>query len=102
MSHPEHRDYLIVLEMPQEAKPNQRATELRGKSGSLHQVILKHEGYSLIIPKCLENFQSFKKHRTPFIYHVLRDSVARKTEPSQGTQPGGADQQGRPHHGVIG
>lgn len=104
MFHPEHRDYLIVMEMPHEAKRNQRATVLRGKSGSLHQVILKHKGYPLIIPKCLKNFHSFKKHRTPFIYQVLRDSVARKTqnllkELSLVLQTNGIR---RPHHGVTG
>lgn len=75
MFHLEHRDYLIVMEIP-----NQRQQDCGKKNGSLHQVILKHKGYSLTIPKWLKNFQPFKKNMTPFIYQVLRDSVARKTQ----------------------
>ena len=31
MFHPEHRDYLTAMEVPDSAKPNQRVRALRGK-----------------------------------------------------------------------
>lgn len=39
--HPKHWVYLVVVEIPDNAKPNQTES-VEGKSGSLHQVILKH------------------------------------------------------------
>lgn len=81
MFHPEHRDHLLAIEVPDEVKPNQSVRMLRGKGApSPVEPLFQHKGYSLSPPKEHRHFQSFKNYLTPFIYHLFRDSETKKAQ----------------------
>lgn len=71
---PNTNPLLVALVQKCQVRPNQIREDksIEGKSNSLHLAILKHKGYSVIIPRWLKSFQSFYKYATPFIYQVLR------------------------------